>query len=161
MIAQLRHEWVETASYGRDGISLARPEIHSESQSQFASPWILYPWHSMNLSILSILTLKKIIKNIYFYLFYMWVPDLSCGMWNLWSVLQHVVSSVVACRLFCKLLVEACGIFLLQHVGLNPDPLHWERGVSPWTSKEVPYLLLLGCFFWPFDIYIGIRQRGL
>ena len=38
MIAQLRGEWVETASYGCDGISLAWPEIHSESQSQFASP---------------------------------------------------------------------------------------------------------------------------
>ena len=38
MIAQLRHEWVETASYGHDGISLAWPERHNESQSQFASP---------------------------------------------------------------------------------------------------------------------------
>ena len=48
---------------------------------------------------------------------YVCVPDLHCGVWDLWSALQHVVSLVVACRLFCKLLVEACGIFLLQHVG--------------------------------------------
>ena len=35
----------------------------------------------MNLSILSFLTLKKNKKkNIYFYLFYVGVPDLSCGM---------------------------------------------------------------------------------
>ena len=41
-------------------------------------------------------------------------------------------------------LVVACSIFYLAHVGsdsdkeLNPGPLHWENSLSHWTTRDVP-----------------------
>ena len=62
------------------------------------------------------------------------VLGLSCGMYDLWSSLQHVESLVE----LCKHLAAEGGVEFPEQ-GLNPDPLHGEHGVlaTGWPGKSL------------------------
>ena len=54
-------------------------------------------------------------------------PGLNCSTW------ESFFFSLDA----CELLVVACGV-QFPNQGLKLDPLHWERSLSHWTTREVP-----------------------
>ena len=69
----------------------------------------------------SAFSFQKELFSIYFYLP---APSLSCGMLDLWSLLQHVGSLFVA----CEPLVVACEIQFPDQE-LNTGRLRWEYEV--------------------------------
>ena len=64
-------------------------------------------------------------KYLFIYLFIQAVPGLSCSMRNLHCSMQDLQLWHVDSQL-----QHACGI-QFPNRGLNPGPLHWERGVLP------------------------------
>lgn len=83
---------------------------------------VMMPWILKEKNIKAHQSFKMI-----FHLIHLFVPSLSCSIWDLWSTFWHAGSSVVA-----------CGIYFPDQ-GSNLNPLHWEHGVfSPWTTSEVP-----------------------
>ena len=70
-----------------------------------------------------------------------------------WSLLLHSG--------FFFFLVVACGIQFPDQ-GLNPGPLHWECGLSHWTTREVlqlhfhkSKLFLISVYFKIFSVSLG------
>lgn len=64
---------------------------------------------------------------------YLAALGISCGMWDLRSLLQHAGSFVAT----CKLLVVPCGIYFPDH-GSNLGSPDWQHSLSPWTTREIP-----------------------
>ena len=74
--------------------------------------------------------------KIFIYLFNLVAPGLSCGRWAPSLRLQG--SLVVA----CELSVAACTWDLVPRPGIEPGPLHWERGVLTTVPPGKSLLLL-------------------
>ena len=62
---------------------------------------------------------------------YLAVWGIGCGILDLWSLLCCVGSLVEACGIFnCGMWTLSCNMWdLVPQLGIEPGPLHWERGV--------------------------------
>ena len=96
------------------------------------------------------LTIPSICKEVEWFKFsyivfilfiYLAVPNLSCSPQDLWSSLQHLGSSVAACRIFSwgmKTLSFSMWD-LVSCPGIKPEPLALgAQSLSHWTTTEIP-----------------------
>ena len=70
-------------------------------------------------------------------------------VWIRCSVVPILSSDILFKCLFiwlCWVLVAACGI-QFPNQGSNLGPLHWEQSLSPWTTRDVPFLNFKYFFF--------------